>query len=145
MSDLSRDDQRGACPVTRISCQRPRASVSVSQCPGWSSRSRLHMKRLFQQILLRPHILNSKINFGLGNESKFLRAMISQDLCGIRNGECCLASWKSSRGGGEPPGCSDEGLRPHLPSRVPTVWNPLQDPRVGEETFPAEQAIDSRI
>lgn len=43
------------------------------------------MKRLFQKILLRPHSLNSKINFGLGNESKFLRAMISQDLCGTRN------------------------------------------------------------
>lgn len=43
------------------------------------------MKRLFQKILLRPHSLNSKINVRLGNESKFLRAMISQDLCGTRN------------------------------------------------------------
>lgn len=133
-------------PIARIPSLRARPRGGASQCLGWFSRRRLCVKGLFQRILLRLHVQSSEVNFRVEKQGQTpkKRAIIGQELHGVRNRRAHRLA--KSRGDGHPPGCPGEGLRPHLP--IPSVtafWNPLGNPGVGEEPFPAGKATPSKI
>lgn len=115
---------------------------------GWLGRLRPRVKGLFQRILPGLRVLSSEVKFQVEKQEQTpkKRAIIGQELRGVRYRRAHrLAGWKS-RGDGHPPGCPGEGLRPHLP--IPSVsafWNPLGNPAIGEEPFPAEKATPSKI
>lgn len=110
---------------------------------GWLGRLRPRVKGLFQRILPRLRVLSSEVKFQVEKQEQTpkKRAIIGQELRGVRYRRAHrLAGWKS-RGDGCPPGCPggrSAASSPHSqclgllePSREPGDWGGAISSREG--------------
>ena len=120
-------------------------------CPwasGGPSRLWPFIKRLFQQILLQLHILGSTPNFQVEKQKYLLkkRVIIRAQLPGIKDPwSAALPSGKPLRETATFPARMKAFSLIFPILRVLAFWNPMGNPRVGEEPLPTEQPTASKI